>query len=51
MNLLPDSASQWQAVADFFDQLAASSDRIPGVLTLAAPADTAQHDRISAEGA
>jgi tRNA-dihydrouridine synthase B len=54
MNLLTDSASQSQAVADFFDVLAASSDRMPGVPMPGARADTAhdnRSDRISAEGA
>jgi tRNA-dihydrouridine synthase B len=54
MNPLTDSASQSQAVADFFDVLAASSDRMPGVPMPGARADTAhdnRSDRINAEGA
>jgi tRNA-dihydrouridine synthase B len=55
MNTLDDCRAQWQAVADFFDELAVSSDRMPASLSAAAaPVDTEQHDpsdRISAEGA
>ena len=29
MNLIEDSAAQWQAVADYFDALAATRDRLP----------------------
>jgi tRNA-dihydrouridine synthase B len=55
MNTLDDCQTQWQAVADFFDELAVASDRMPASLP-AAPADidTEQRDpsdRISAEGA
>ena len=55
MNLLEDCQAQWQAVADFFDELAASGDRLP---VLPASAGASEHteqtdpsDRISAEGA
>jgi tRNA-dihydrouridine synthase B len=55
MNTLDDCQTQWQAVADFFDELAVASDRMPALLPAApAPVDTAQRDpsdRISAEGA
>jgi tRNA-dihydrouridine synthase B len=53
MNALEDCQTQWQAVADFFDQLAASSDRLP-VAARRAHGETEQHDpsdRISAEDA
>jgi tRNA-dihydrouridine synthase B len=55
MNTLDDCQAQWQAVADFFDELAVASDRMPASLPAApAPVDTAQRDpsdRISAEDA
>jgi tRNA-dihydrouridine synthase B len=55
MNTLDDCQTQWQAVADFFDELAVASDRMPASLSAApAPVDPEQHDpsdRISAEGA
>jgi tRNA-dihydrouridine synthase B len=38
MNLIEDSAAQWQAVADYFDALAATRDRLPPRLAATQPA-------------
>jgi len=52
MNTLDQAQAQWQAVADFFDELAACSDRMPASQPAAqAHGRTEQHDRISAEDA
>jgi len=49
MNTIEDSAAQWQAVADYFDALAAQTDRLPErAPVLDEAAMDAQH---SAEGA
>ncbi len=54
MNALEDSQAQWQAVADFFDELAVASDRLPAAVPSRAAAGHEQHDpsdRINAEDA
>jgi hypothetical protein len=38
MNLIEDSAAQWQAVANFFDALAATRDRLPARTLATQPA-------------
>ena len=49
MNLIEDSAAQWQAVAHYFDALASQGDRMPVPVTAEAEAHTP--DSISAEDA
>ncbi|HSW16177.1 MAG TPA: tRNA-dihydrouridine synthase, partial [Ramlibacter sp.] len=51
MNPIEEPRLQWQAVADFFDELGVAQDRLPTPRPAEAAADKEQQDHPSAEDA